>query len=504
MHHDSRAIQPGSIFVGIKGKEYDGRSFVRSAIEAGAALIVSDTDPQNKEIPWIQTPAPRKALAYLSDAFYGHPSGRMDLIAATGTNGKTSVCWLLREALVILGFPAASLGTLGASLAPRGKEKREIAWPSHTTPEAPAFQKTLYELLESGITHVACEVSSHALAMDRILGTQFRIVLFTLFGRDHLDFHQTVENYRASKWKLFTPEGRGCIDEVPPAAVINVDDPEGRRLAEALLGGDPSDAQGGQSWPVAAGSPLVTHGLTDEGHPWLRGEILEAGSHGLLLRVMWPGGSLRLRSPLLGRFQATHLLAVLSALLVLGVSGKDAADALAKSAPVPGRMECITRGPRGVILVDYAHTPEALETVLRESRAMADSKVYVVFGCGGERDSGKRPLMGLAAGQMADEVIITTDNPRREDPERIVAQILEGLRVTSAHHEVIMDRREALRSVIPRLEPGDLLLVAGRGAETIQDFGREKIPFDDRQVVREILLEISNDPAGRGLNQEGS
>ncbi|MBD3334887.1 MAG: UDP-N-acetylmuramoyl-L-alanyl-D-glutamate--2,6-diaminopimelate ligase [Candidatus Eisenbacteria bacterium] len=491
VHHDSRRVIPGGIFVALSGREHDGLDFVPQAEAAGASLIAADRDPGCRT-PWLKVRAPRQALAHLADAFYDHPSGALKMVGVTGTNGKTSVCWLLQQAWLELGLPAAALGTLGPRAVSAGGEAIEIPWPAHTTPEAPDFQAALAALAAAGIRHVACEVSSHALALERVRATQYRAVVFTNLGRDHLDFHASLRDYRDAKWRLFRAEDRACPGEQTPAAVVNLDDPAGRDLA-ALL-----QRRGLQTPAGLPGAEpgLLTYGIADGSEAWLQGEILEADIHGLRLTARWPGGAATLRTGLLGRFQSGPLLAALGSLLALGTPGEAAAHALSRAAPVPGRMEALRAPGRGLIIVDYAHTPEALETVLREGRGLAEGRLVVVFGCGGERDPGKRPLMGAIAGQLADEVIVTNDNPRREEPQEIAAQILDGVRAASARRDLILDREEALAEGVRRVGPGDVLLVAGRGAEAWQDCGASRRPLDDRKVLRRILDGAAGSRAG--------
>jgi UDP-N-acetylmuramoyl-L-alanyl-D-glutamate--2,6-diaminopimelate ligase len=500
---DSREVTPGGIFVAIPGARYDGWDFIPQAVERGAAAVVSRRPPPEPRIPWIRTADPREALAYLADAYWGHPSRRMVLVGITGTNGKTTICWLLREAWKRLGHPAASLGTLGVRWGRLGEGDRSEPWQGWTTPEAPQFQGALARLLEQGIRHAACEVSSHALVQHRVRGTLFRVVAFTNLGRDHLDFHGTMEAYREAKRRLFRPEGRGCLaEERPPAVVCNLSDPEGRAILEGLCGEAPLPLPDGLGWRGPGGERVLPfaaetlpsregpepHAEAEAARPGvLVGRVLESGREGLALEVRWGDRLQRLRSPLVGRFQAAHLLAAFGILLVLGEDPSRAAEALAQAPRVPGRMEPVGEDPERLVFVDYAHTPEALETILREGRFLTEGRVLLVFGCGGDRDRGKRPLMGLVAGQLADEVVVTTDNPRHEGPQAIIEDILEGLRTTSCRFHVVPDRREALARALELLQPGDVLLVAGRGAEKVQDWGERKVPFDDREVLRELL-----------------
>lgn len=485
---DSRKIRKDGLFVALRGFQLDGQDYVPQAEGNGASVIVSDRGDTISEAVWLRSSNPRRALAHLAAAFHDHPSRSMRMVGVTGTNGKTSICWFLRDAWHELGHKSASLGTLGVTL---GDPEiylllGPVPWPSLTTPEAPDYQATLAKLLKVGVRHVACEVSSHALSMDRVLGTHFEAVVFTNLGRDHLDFHGSEEAYRDTKRKLFSAEGRDAFYETAPASVLNVDDPEGRHLEETLVASRTA-SQTQTGWPGKDGSRVVTYGMDDGKNPWLAGSLLESGRNGLLLEARWPGGRAQLRTQLLGSFQASHLLGSLGALMALGTPGGAAAEALSKVKRVPGRMEPVGEHQRALVLVDFAHSPEALETVLRECRSYAGGRVVVVFGCGGDRDRGKRPLMGLAAGKLADEVIVTTDNARSEDPKEIAEEVAEGLRATSAKWQVILDRRYALEEGVRCLASEDVLLVLGRGAEKVQKIGDREIPFDDREVLRQIL-----------------
>lgn len=489
VHHDSRTVRKNGLFVALRGCARDGQDFIPQAERNGAAAVASDRPDGIREAVWLRADDPRRALAHLSAAYYGHPSRGMTLVGATGTTGKTSVCWFLRDAWNAMGRPSAALGTLGVTTGDPEAASwlGPVPWPTLTTPEATDLQATLAKLQRAGIEHVAMEVSSHALALRRTLTTHFRAVIFTNLGRDHLDFHKSEEAYRNAKLTLFSAAGRDAVSEQPPAAVVNVDDAVGRDLVENLLGPGPRPAGAPAGLQGLNGAPVLSFGLNAENDPWLRGTVLDANASGTAFRAQWPGGGGHFHVPLLGSFNASHVLAVMGTLLALGVSGEEAVPAISKVRGVPGRMEAIGDDRDTLVIVDFAHTPEALETVLRECRSLTENRVVVVFGCGGDRDRGKRPMMGLVAGQLADEVIVTTDNPRSEEPARIAEEIVEGLAAASARFEIVLDREKALARGLAAAGVGDVLLVAGRGAEPDQIIGDRRVPFDDRDVLRRLM-----------------
>jgi UDP-N-acetylmuramoyl-L-alanyl-D-glutamate--2,6-diaminopimelate ligase len=452
--HDSRAVRPGSIFVALRGERADGHAFLASAVRAGAGAVVVDEAFARAAQPpagavTIVVPDTRRALSRLAAAFYGFPSQGLAVVGITGTNGKTTTTHLVAAILSAAGIAAGRIGTLGA-------EFGGSTWPlENTTPLAPELQSLLAEMRERGAEAVAMEVSSHALALDRVADVGFALGVLTNVTRDHLDFHQSFEAYAAAKRGLF---------ELAALAILNADDGYGRRWAGDLR---------------AAGRPAVTYGFADGAG--VRAQAVEISSGGSRFRVA--GQDFRLSLP--GRFNVSNALAALCVARELGVRDELSAQALAAAEPVPGRMERLSGG--GIdVLVDYAHTPDALQAVLRAAREGARGRLVAVFGCGGDRDRGKRSEMGRIVSELADRAFVTSDNPRSEDPRAIVDEILAGF-PDPAGVEVELDRRTAIRRAIAEAAAGDLIVVAGKGHETYQIVGAETVHFDDREEVRSAL-----------------
>ena len=435
--HDSRAVARGALFCCVSGAVVDGHEFAAAAVEAGAvALLCERALPV--DVPQVVAPDTRAAMGPIASAFHGEPSRALDVVGVTGTNGKTTTTHLLRSILDASGRPARVIGTLTGA---------------RTTPESTDLQAQLKEFLDHGVRAVAMEVSSHALVQHRVDGTWFRVGVFTNLSRDHLDFHQSLNAYFDAKASLFTPDR--CA-----AAVINVDDQWGRKLVERLS------------------------------IPWRPCSIDlvdDVEVHANWSRCRWEG--VELRVPLGGRFNLMNALAAALAARTLGVMPSSIAAGVAAAGPVPGRFEAVVAGQPYSVLVDYAHTPDGLEQLLLAAReAAGQGRVSVVFGCGGDRDPTKRAPMGSVAARLADQVVVTTDNPRSEDPSAIIDAVLEGMEERS-HVTVEPDRRAAIASALRWARPGDVVVIAGKGHETTQIIGDTEIPFDDRQVARELLSE---------------
>jgi UDP-N-acetylmuramoyl-L-alanyl-D-glutamate--2,6-diaminopimelate ligase len=465
--HDSRAVEPGDLYVALVGQRFDGRAFAAQAAERGAAAILGplpeDGAPASLAIPWVAAAEPRPLLGPLAARVYGHPDRELTLAAVTGTNGKSTVATLISAVLDAAGLPAGFIGTLGYRFGAR-------SFPGgHTTPEASDLFRTLRRMRDAGARAVAMEVSSHALDMGRVAGAAFDTGVFTNLTRDHLDYHPNMEDYFAAKRRLFDllkPGGR---------AVVNLDDPYGRRLAaerpDALTFGT-----AGTGADVAA----------------VESSLDASGTHGVLRT---PRGLLPFSSPLLGLYNLANLLAAAAAAEALGLPHAAVVQAFAAQRPIAGRMEPVDRGQPFPVFVDYAHTDAALDAALRSAREVVSreaggGKVAVVFGCGGDRDPGKRPLMGKVAGELADLPIATSDNPRSEDPMAILAAVEEGLKASgNPSYRLIPDRREAIRQAIMAAEPGWSVLVAGKGHERDQTVGDRKIPFSDFAEIEKALEE---------------
>ena len=455
VRHDSRRVEPGDLFVAVPGELFDGRDFAADAARRGAAAVVGRGGaPQGLPVPWIEADDPRALLGPLAAQVYGHPDRQLTLAGVTGTNGKTTVVHLLAAMLTAAGRPAGLLGTLGH----RFGDSFEPG--ERTTPEASDLFRLLRQWCDAGAVAAAMEVSSHGLALNRVAGAAFDLALFTNLSRDHLDFHHDMETYFAAKRRLFEllkPGGR---------AVVNVGDEHGRRLA-AELPGVLTFGPGGAVDAVGS----------------------ELGLDGIRARLITPVGELELRSPLLGGFNLDNLLAAVAGAVALEVPLEAVAAAAAATRPLPGRLEPVTTGPPFPVLVDFAHTPDGLATVVEALGSLGAERRIVVFGCGGDRDKGKRAPMGEAAG-AAELPILTTDNPRSEDPLAIIAEVERGLRASgNRDYRIVPDRREAIRRALAVADERSVVLLAGKGHESVQIIGDRRLPFSDHQVAREALEE---------------
>ncbi|MCO4747446.1 MAG: UDP-N-acetylmuramoyl-L-alanyl-D-glutamate--2,6-diaminopimelate ligase [Proteobacteria bacterium] len=452
---DSREVHSGSVFVAVRGARVDGHDFV-AGLEQVAAVIVSDAVEAPEGVVVITVDDTRLALAEAAAALNAHPSRAVPVVGITGTNGKTTVTTLVDGALLAAGHRSARVGTTGWFI---GGEKRPS---SLTTPEAPGLQRFFAEAREAGSEAVLMEVSSIGLDQQRVDGTVFHTAVLTNLRRDHLDYHGTVEAYVAAKARLFTDLLReeGGL----PRVLLCAEEP----LRDAMHA--PKDV-----WTYGFGdADLAISAWTQTGQ-------------GMELAVDTPLGAVQFSSPLVGRYNALNLVASLGVLLTLGFSPQEAGDALSKVPGVPGRLETVPNTADLVVLVDYAHTDDALEAALHAVRGLTDGQVWVVFGCGGDRDTGKRPLMGRVAEDLADCVVVTSDNPRTEAPQQIVDAILSGMDGEPTHVEV--DRRAAIQWAIREAQPGDAILVAGKGHETYQEIDGTRLAFDDRIEAAQALAE---------------
>ena len=470
--HDSRAVSRGAVFVAIPGHRTDGLRFASEAVRRGAVAVVSEV-PRPAELPealcWIRTTQARVALADLAATFYGHPSEQLLVAGVTGTNGKTTTAYLMASVLGAAGLPSGRLGTVTFRIGPHAADEHDA---SHTTPEASEVQRLLRAMVDRGCRACAMEVSSHALALHRADGVRFAVAIFTNLTRDHLDFHGDMQHYFAAKRRLF---------EMLPAgapAVVNVDDPKGVELASRL-------------------PRVVTYGIDHRADVYATG--IQASLEGLAFEVHTPRGTLAIRSPLVGRPNAYNILGVVAASVALDLPDSAIEQGIAALEHVPGRFQLVSSGEDDVrVVVDYAHTDDALKNLLETARSLTPGRVVSVFGCGGDRDRTKRPLMGAVAARLSDLVILTSDNPRTEDPVRIAAEIKLGLaptpepgapaRAGTAFLE-ILDRRKAIDQAIRTALPGDLVLIAGKGHEKYQVIGDRTLPFDDVEVARAALAQ---------------
>lgn len=459
---DSRQVRSGDAFFALRGTRGHGIEFVHGAVQRGASVVLAEAPPPSElkdpGVPVLWIDGLHTFVGEIASRFFGRPSESMCVIGVTGTNGKTSTVQLLAQALEKLGHRAATIGTLGAGLQGQLREGER------TTPDAIAVQQLFAEFHRDGATHVAMEVSSHALEQGRVAATAFHVAAFTNLTRDHLDYHGSMEAYGAAKARLFVWPGLR-------AAVINVDDAFGRELIGTLT-------PGVRAWRVSGAG----HATAD-----IAASDVATSAGGVAFKLRTPWGERHVRSHLLGRFNVANLLTVVGCLGALGESFERIVEAIETLQPVNGRMNRIG-GLQGLplVVVDYAHTPDALEQALTALRAHCEARLICVFGCGGERDAGKRPQMGEIAERLADVAIVTDDNPRGEDGDRIVAQILAGMSAPQAAI-VQRDREAAIRAAMTMAHTGDVVLIAGKGHETYQEGASGKRAFDDMAVAQAIL-----------------
>ncbi len=470
--HDSRNVQPGTLFVGLQGEHADGATYAREAERRGAVAVVSDS-PQKTEVnlPWITVSDAREALAALSASFYDLPSHELMVLGITGTNGKTTTTHLLSEIFEQAGMPCGRLGTGSHQI---GNETREAVL---TTPEAPDIQGLLRELVDGGSMVCAMEVSSHGLALRRADFTRFTAAVFTNLSRDHLDFHGDMNSYFLAKRRLF--------DGLPSDArtIVNLDDPRGSLLASAA-------------------SRPVTYAIDQPAD--VVSEVIDSSFDGLVFNVRTPRGSLHLRSNLLGRINVYNILAAVATAIALDLPFDAIEQGVESLKSVPGRMQVVSHGDDDLtVIVDFAHTDDALKQVLEGTRALTSDRIVVVFGCGGDRDRSKRPLMGAVAARLGDVVIVTSDNPRSEDPLAIMEDITHGMDSATQRSNAedgegtadffrtpyltISDRKLAIERAIREAHAGDVVVIAGKGHETYQEIGSERRSFDDLEIAQDAL-----------------
>ena len=448
--YDNRAVVAGTLFFCVPGFTRDGHEFAADALSRGAVALVVQR-PLDLAVPQILVPDVRAAMAPAAARFFGDPTAQLEVAGVTGTNGKTTTAYLMRALLEADGRQTGLLGTVTSVL---GGIEHPV---ERTTPEAIDLQRTFRQMLEQGDRVCSMEVSSHALELHRADAIHFAVAIFTNISRDHLDFHPSMEDYFRAKRRLFT-------NAQPRHAVINADDGYGARLAGEL--------------PEAATFALDRDAA-------YRAVDVHTDLEGSRFTVLGPDGATELSSPLRGRFNVYNVLGAYAAAIALGVPDETAVDAIASADRVPGRFEPVDEGQDFLVLVDYAHTPDSLANVLGAARDLTQARLHVVFGAGGDRDRGKRPLMGEVAARLADRVIVTSDNPRSEDPEAIIEEILAGAGPDVERH---VDRREAIERAIAGAGRGDVVVIAGKGHEQGQEFERgRKLPFDDATVAREVL-----------------
>ncbi len=471
IHYDSRQVQPGFLFVCIPGYRTDGHTYIGDAVGRGAAALIVSRDvvapgptrcsgypdpappPGAAGMAWARVKDTRSALAMASANFYGHPSRDLSLFGVTGTNGKTTTTHLISAVLQAKGEPTAVIGTI---------------WNRHTTPESLDLQQMLRQWADQGMRAVAMEVSSHGIYLQRVASCEFDATVFTNLTQDHLDFHRDLSDYLAVKMRLFQGLGAGRTKTRPCYAVVNRDDPAAGEIIRTTK------------------ATVVTYGIEDDAD--VRAQDVRLSERGAGFTVAWRGRNIPFRISLPGRFNVYNSLAAISVGLSEGMEPELVQSALAGVSGVPGRFQLVDRGQEFAVVVDYAHTPDGLENVLRTARALTRGQLIAVFGCGGDRDTGKRPLMGKISGQFSDISILTSDNPRSEEPLSIIRQIEAGIReLPDVRYEVIPDRREAIGRALQCARPGDFVVIAGKGHETYQIIGDQVLDFDDYQVAYQLL-----------------
>jgi UDP-N-acetylmuramoyl-L-alanyl-D-glutamate--2,6-diaminopimelate ligase len=460
--YDSRRVSDGDLFCCVRGLVTDGHDFAPAAVASGAAALLVE-QPVGTGVPEIVVADARVAMARVAAEFYGRPAEALTLIGITGTNGKTTTAYLVASILEAAGYRTGLIGTVETRVGPTTRPG------VRTTPESVDLQRLLAEMRDEGVGAVALEVTSHALALHRVEGLRFDSAVFTNLSQDHLDFHGSMENYFHAKRSLFAPERveRGAV---------NVDDPHGKTLLETVS------------------VPCLGFGLSPEAE--VRAERVSIGGSGNEFVVVSPQGEIKISSGLIGAFNVSNCLAAYSAGLQAGIDPAALEKGLTEPVTVPGRFEAVDCGQPFTVVVDYAHTPDSLENVLREARRLSPAaRTICAFGCGGDRDRGKRPLMGSVAARGADVVVVTTDNPRSEDPKAIIDEILEGVTAVSpaGAGQVLVDRRDAIAWALAEAEPGDVVVIAGKGHERGQEFSDRTIPFDDRVVARDSLKALGWD-----------
>jgi UDP-N-acetylmuramoyl-L-alanyl-D-glutamate--2,6-diaminopimelate ligase len=468
IHYDSRDVNPGSMFVAVHGERFDGNRFVHDAVGRGAAAIVSESpapaiDPDWPA--WIEVPSDRRALSSFASRFFQKPTARMRLVGVTGTNGKTTTAHIVESVLSAAGRPVAILGTIGYRFG------GAMVSGGRTTPEAPDLERMFSAALEVGCRDAVMEVSSHALALHRVDALDFDVAVFTNLTGDHLDFHGDMNTYFESKKRLFT----GVSGMPPRVAVLNRDDPRWVELVDA------------------GNARVVTYGLERSADVYpIRADISRSGVEA---DVRTPSGNLSLKAGLVGWPNLYNICATIAVGEGLGLPLDQVAAGIGRMPPVPGRFQSVDRGQEFGVFVDYAHTDDALAKVLDVARDLTTGRLIVVFGAGGGRDTTKRARMGEAAGSRADLTVVTSDNPRDEDPNAIIAAIESGLRSSGGAFVSVPDRRSAIREALQAARAGDVVVIAGKGHERFQAIGNETLPFNDGEVAHELLGEMNESHA---------
>ncbi|OGD21043.1 MAG: UDP-N-acetylmuramoyl-L-alanyl-D-glutamate--2,6-diaminopimelate ligase [Candidatus Aminicenantes bacterium RBG_16_63_16] len=462
--YSSLEVRPGFLFAALRGGKTDGFRFVDDALGRGAAAVLAEKPlPQDRKAAWIKALDAREALALAAANFYDHPSMKLKIVGVTGTKGKTTVTYLLESILIKAGLVPGVIGTVNYRWPGR------LAAAARTTPEAPDMQRMLAEMLAGGVTHCLIEVSSHGLDLKRVWGIHFDIAAFTNLSPEHLDYHESIEEYFEAKKKLF------FLNAKKRTAVVNLDDPWGKRLINEL--------------------PLKTVSFGLEPAAIIRAGNVRLTENGVKAEVDYPGGQIKVCSRLMGRHNLYNILAAIAAGLALNIPADTIKEGISALKGVPGRLEKIENNLGFQVYVDYAHTDEAMRSLLETVREFKPGRILLVFGAGGDRDKGKRPRMGKMAAALADVTFLTSDNPRSEDPLAIIADIEKGLIEGKAKdYSIVPDRREAIARALAAAGKGDCVLVVGKGHERTQSFKDESVPFDDSEIIREILKTMEAKP----------
>ncbi|MBM4124028.1 MAG: UDP-N-acetylmuramoyl-L-alanyl-D-glutamate--2,6-diaminopimelate ligase [Nitrospira sp.] len=471
---DSRAVKAGSLFVAVKGERVDGHAFLRQAVAAGAsALVVQEPAAALTEgvaggaarsLPVVRVDDSRRALGLLASRFHRVPSSRLSMIGVTGTNGKTTITYLCKGVLEAAGRKVGLIGTVAYQI---GSERLAA---SHTTPGSVELQALLARMVGAGMDAAVMEVSSHALALDRVAGCEFDAAVFTNLTQDHLDFHADLEAYFQAKLRLFTGLASAGLKPRPKRAIVNVDDERGDRVVQACR------------------VPVWTYSITRASD--IKAEEVRLSLAGTTFTAVTPGGRFPVESRLVGAHNVYNMLAAIGVGLHEQLSLDCIQAGLRAVVAVPGRFERVEAGQDFTVVVDYAHTEDALARLLTAAQALKTGRIITVFGCGGDRDRGKRPKMGRVAARMSDLVIATSDNPRSEDPLAILREVETGLREAGSRYEIVPDRRQAIDAAVHAAKPGDMVLIAGKGHEDYQIIGAQKIHFDDREVARAAIQKV--------------
>lgn len=460
IENDNRKVSKGSLFICIKGYTVDGHDFAASAVMNGAAAVLAERElPLN--VPVIVVKDTVRAMAVLADAFFGQPSHSLHLIGVTGTNGKTTTSHIIEKIFIDAGQKTGLIGTMYTKI---GEQIYDV---KNTTPESLTLQKTFNQMVDERVTTAVMEVSSHALVYGRVHGTDYNVAVFTNLTQDHLDYHKTMEEYRKAKGLLFSQLGNAFNHENPKFAVLNADDSASEEFA------------------LMTSAHILTYGI--DNHADLQATNIVITASGTSFDLVSPFGSKTVNIQLIGKFSIYNVLASIGAALVSGIPLDEAISSVEKVKGVSGRFEVVDAGQDFSVIVDYSHTPDSLENVLKTIQQFAQKRIFVVVGCGGDRDRLKRPLMAKIACEYATDAIFTSDNPRSEDPAQIIKDMEEG--VAGESYTSILDRKEAITHAIGQAGEGDVILIAGKGHETYQQIGDKTFDFDDRVVAREAIKE---------------